>query len=72
VLKVAAFGLDASVTDNEFVTAYLLCQSLAGQLRPMQTQCTHASRGKHHTVSKLREVLLEQQTAKFLHRNNVY
>jgi len=27
----------------EFATAWLPCQSLAGQVCPMQTQCTHAA-----------------------------
>jgi len=28
--------------EDEFATAFLPCQSLAGEVRPMQTQCSHA------------------------------
>jgi len=34
VFKVAAFGLDASIIQSN-------PQSLAGEVRPVQTQCTH-------------------------------
>jgi len=40
VFKVASFCIDASV---RIVTAWLPCQSLAGQVCPMQTQCTCAT-----------------------------
>jgi len=41
VFKVAIFGLDASVKMILPLLNCHTCQSLAGQVRPMQTQCTH-------------------------------
>jgi len=29
--------------ENDFATTWLRCQSLAGQVRPVRTQCTHAT-----------------------------
>jgi len=40
VFKVAAFRFDVK-REDEFASARLPCQSLAGQVCPMQTQCTH-------------------------------
>jgi len=42
VFNVAAFGLDAIVKMSSPLLNCPTCQSLAGQVRPMQTQCTDA------------------------------
>jgi len=77
---VALIRFEASgKNEEEFATVWLLCLSLAGQVRPMQTRCTEAvvtikGKGRKAKVifSKLCVVLLEQQTIKFLQRNDVY